>query len=277
MKKTNAIGRIEETMVRLEEAFIPDEQVLAAFYCGSIAAGSYGEYSDIDLVLVVADEDQKDLFKKVPKVLQKAVGLKSAVNAGGEDVEWCCLVTEDYIGLDLPVFKKADLVSSPKFANIRILKDHHGLLRRFKKRSAALKSRINSKSFVNDMRQIKDDQLCLARQVRKGQLLEAISECTRDGEELFHWLVKLKGFKYQPPSLRDAEKILTKKELELLLETRVKNPVASEIRACMQGLWKLTLHVIDEYEKRIGRKFPPGHDDNRFLGLVNDVYEGRRF
>ncbi|KPL17261.1 MAG: hypothetical protein AMJ92_11900 [candidate division Zixibacteria bacterium SM23_81] len=277
MKKSAAIKKIEETMAKLEETFVKDEKVLGAFYCGTSGTGSYGEYSDIDLVLVVADEDQKDFFKKVPNVLQRTVGLKSAVNAAGEDVEWCCLVTDDYFGLDLPIFKKADLVCSPKFANIRILKDHHDLLRRFKKRSVALKSRIETKNFVNDMRQIKDDQLCLARQVRKGQLLEAMSECTRDGEELFHWLVKLKGIKYQPPSLRDAEKILTQKELEMLLETRVKNPVDSEIRAGMQGLWKLTLHVIDEYEKRTGRKFPAGRDDNRFLGLVNDVYKGRRF
>jgi predicted nucleotidyltransferase len=276
MRKSETIKKIEETMAKLEETFVKDEKILGAFYCGTSGTSSYGEYSDIDLVLVVADEDQKDFFKKVPKVLGETVGLKSAVNAAGEDVEWCCLVTDDYIGLDLPIFKKANLVSSPKFANIRILKDHHGLLR-FKKRSAALKSRIDTKSFVNDIRQIKDDQLCLARQVRKGQLLEAISECTRDGEELFHWLVKLKGVQYQPPSLRDAEKILTEKELEMLLETRVKNPVDSEIRACMKGLWKLMLHVIDEYEKRTGRKFPTSHDDNHFLELVNDVYEGRRF
>jgi hypothetical protein len=277
MKKSVAIRKIEETMAKLEEIFVNDQKVLGAFYCGTSGTGFYGEYSDIDLVLVVADEDQEDFFKKVPKILQEAVGLKSAVNAAGEDDEWCCLVTDDYIGLDLPVFKRADLVPSQKFANIRILKDHHGLLRRFKKKSAALKPRIDAKKFVNDLLQLKDDQLCLARQVRKGQLAEAMSECTRDGEELFHWLVKLKGVKYQPPSLRDAEKILTEKELEMLLETRVKNPVDAEIRASMKGLWKLTLHVIDEYERRTGRKFPPSHVDKEYVKLVNDVYEGRRF
>ena len=277
MKKSAAIRKIEDTMAKLEEIFVNDQKVLGAFYCGTSGTSSYGEYSDIDLVLVVADEDQKDFFKRAPKVLQETAGLRSAVNAAGEDVEWCCLVTDDYIGLDLPVFKQADLVPSQKFAHIRILKDHHGLLRRFKKNSAALKPRIDAKKFVNDMRQIRDDQLCLARQVRKGQLLEAMSECTRDGEELFHWLVKLKGVKYQPPSLRDADKILTREELDMLLETRVKNPVDAEIRASMKGLWKLTLHVIDAYEKRTGRKFPPGYDDNQFLDLVDDVYAGRRF
>jgi hypothetical protein len=277
MKKSAAIQKLEETMAKLEEIFVNDQKVLGAFYCGTSGTGSYGEYSDIDLILVVADEDQKDFFDKVPRVLQEVVGLKSAVNAAGEDVEWCCLVTDDYIGLDLPVFKKADLIPSPKFAHIKILKDHHGLLRRFKKNSAALKPHIDTKKFVNDLLQLKDDQLYLARQVRKGQLVEAMNECTRDGEELFHWLVKLKGVKYQPPSLRDAEKILTEKELEMLLETRVKNPVDSEIRASMKGLWKLTLHVIDEYEKRTGRKFPPNHDNKEYLDLIMDVYKGRKF
>jgi len=261
----------------LEETFLNNQKVQGAFYCGTSGTRSWGEYSDIDLVLVVADEDQKGFFKKVPKILRKTVGLKSAVNAAGEDSEWCCLITEDYIGLDLPVLKKADLIPSQKFAHIRILKDHRGLLRRFKKRSADLKPLIDAEKFINDMRQIKDDQLCLARQVRKGQLLEAMSECTRDGEELFHWLAKLKGVKYQPPSLRDAEKILTKKELELLLETRVKNPVDEEIRVSMKALWKLTLHTIELYERKTGREFPTSYDDGRFLDVVDDVYERRRF
>jgi len=263
-------------MAILEEVFIKHQRVLGAFYCGSVGTGTYDHYSDIDLALVVADEDQKSFFRKVPKILQQSVGLKSAVNEAGQDAEWCCLITDEYIGLDLPVFKKSDLIPSHKFADIKILKDHHGLLRRFQRRCAAARCRIDPKKFLNDMQDIMDDQLYLARAVMKGRLVEAMSECTRVGEELFHWLVKVKGIKYQPPSLRDADKILTKQELSILLKTRPKGPARSDIRAAAKALWRFTLHVVKEYEYVTGKKFPPSYNHREFLDLVNDIYEGRR-
>lgn len=276
MKTSAATEKIADAMKKLEQVFIPDQKVLGAFYCGSVGSGCYDQYSDIDLVLVVADEDQKTFFRKVPKILQHSVGLKSAVNEAGEDAEWCCLITDDYIGLDLPVLKASDLIPSHKFADIKILKDHRGLLRRFQRRCAAASCGIDSKKFLNDIQDIMDDQLYLARAVMKGRLVEAMSECTRVGEELFHWLVMVKGIKYQPPSLRDADKILTKKELSMLLKTRPKSPTRSDIRASAKALWTFTLCVIKEYQKATGKKFPPSYDRKEFLNLVNDIYEERR-
>jgi len=276
MKKAAAIRKIQESLAKLEETFVNDKRILAAFTCGSIATATYDQYSDIDLVLLVENDDQKAYFQKVPEILRRSVGLKSAVNEAGEDREWCCLITEDYIGLDLPVFTRADLVPSPKFAEIKILKDHYGLLRRFKKKCRIMRPRFNTKRFVNDMQDIKNDQLYMARAVRKGRLLEAMGECTRVGEELFGWLAAIKGIAYQPPSLRDAEKILTEKELFMLLRTRAKSPRATDIRTAMQALWELTLHVIEEHERKTGKAFPKSYDDVEYARLVDDVYAGRR-
>lgn len=276
MSRPETIRRIEMIMAKLENSLIPDDRILAAFYCGSIGANSYDELSDIDLVLVVAAKDQRAYFQKVPQILRRIVELKSAVNEAGEDREWCCLITQDYIGLDLPVFTPADLVPSPKFARIKILKDRHGLLLRFRKKCRTMRSCIHTKKFVNDLQDIKNDQLYAARAVRKGRLLEAMGECTRVGEELFHWLATIKGVAYQPPSLRDAEKILTKKELSMLLGTRANSPRSIDIRAAMSALWELTLHVIKEYERKTGQKFLKSYDDVEYLRLVDDVYAGRR-
>jgi hypothetical protein len=277
MKKATAKRNIEEVCEKLEEIFLRDNRVLGAFYCGSLAKGTHTAYSDIDLVLLVREKDKKTLFRRVPRMIHKAIGLKSAVNEGGQSREWCCLVTDDYIGLDLPVFTRRDLVPDPKFADIKILKDYRNLLREFRRRSNALRPRIDTSRLFHDLQDIKDDQLYVARMVKKGQLLEAMGECTKIGEELFHWLVVLKGVKYHPPSLRDVTKILTGKELYLFLRTRPKSPTASDIRDAMRAVWEFTLHVIEKCKRKTGKQMPTSYDDDEFLGLVNDVYLGRKY
>jgi predicted nucleotidyltransferase len=277
MRKSTALRHIEEASAVLEELFLADEKVLGAFYCGSLADGTHTAYSDIDLVLLVREKDQKAYFRRVPRMLKRTVGLKSAVNEGGQGKEWCCLVTDHYIGLDLPVFTRGDLVPHPKFARIRILKDHRNLLREFRRRSAALRPRVDGARFAQDMQDIKDDQLYVARMVKKGQLLEATGECTRIGEELFHWLANIKGVKYHPPTLRDVTRILTGRELYLFLRTRPKSPTVSDIRDAMKAVWEFTVHVIDKYRRKTGKQVLSSYDEVEFLDLVNEVYLGRRF
>jgi hypothetical protein len=268
--------QIQLVLEQLEDALVNRPEVLAAFYCGSVATGTYDPYSDIDLILIVSPQNRKAFFNRVPSILRRSVGLKSAVNNEAGDTEWCCLVTDQFIGLDVPVLAFADLAESHKFDTIRIIKDSRGRLARFRRRCQLKPVRLDRKKFLHSLEDIRNSQLYVARHVKQGRLLEAMSESTRLGEQLFDWLMKLKGIKYQPPTLRDAEKNLTLSERKLLLKTRPTRPTAAAVRNSMKAGWALTSHVIRLAEDMTGRKLPVSYDEAEFLDYVRAVYAGRK-
>jgi predicted nucleotidyltransferase len=277
MERKRARENIQEVMKKLEGAFLGDPRVLGAFYCGTSATGKFDHYSDIDLVLIVDEAEQVRFFLEAPKILKEALGLKSAVNESGSDKEWCCLVTDDYIGLDLPILTRADLQPSAKFAQIKILKDRDNFLADFKRKSATPEEPISAKKFINIIEDIKNAQLYFARHAKRGWRAKVSSDCIRLGEELYRWLVRLKKAEPGLWDLRDAEKVLDERELNLLYRTRPASAGIDDIRTAMQALWELTMHVIRKYEEYTGVIFPRSYDEREFLSLVEDVYDEKRF
>jgi hypothetical protein len=277
MERKRAREKIQEVMRKLEGAFLGDPRVLCAFYCGTSATGQFDHYSDIDMVLIVDDSEQVRFFLEAPKILKETVGLKSAVNESAGDTEWCCLVTDDYVGLDLPILKKSDLMPSAKFSQIKILKDSDNFLAEFKKQSAGIDHSFDAKKFINIIEDIKNAQLYFARHARRGWRTKVSSDCIRLGEELYRWLARLKEVNSELWDLRDAEKILDAHELALLLRTRPASSGIDDIRSSMRALWELTMHVIKKYEEYTGVMFPRSYDEREFLNLVDDVYDEKRF
>jgi len=277
MNKIGHKKRFEETLHKLEELFLADKGVIGAFYCGSIADGTYDEYSDIDLILIVRENDQSAVFKQMPKILSESIGLKSAVDNEGKGEEWCCLVTDDYIGLDLPVWTKADLMPSRKFSKIRILKDYRQMLAVFKQKSGRIQIKFNDKEFNNIIEDIVNAQLYTARHLMRGWRTKAACDIHHIGDELYHWLISIKCDEYHPPDLRDAEKLLTPKEMILLSDSRPKNSNTEEIRRAMGTLSEFTCYVVKTYERKFGRISNISSENKSFNEYVESVFRGDKF
>lgn len=248
------IEKIRAVMHILEKEFLKDARIRGAFYCGSSGTGLRDEYSDIDLVLVTEEKERRKVFHDVPKVLERAVGLRSKVDNDGKGEEWCCLVTDDLIGVDIPVMTKEMLTPSYRFAHIKVLKDNRGTIKKFKKKSAQMPIRIDRKQFENNMRDLLNAQLYLARHVQRGWLAKASRDTAAYGEMLYNYLLLIKGSKFHAPDLRDAEISLAKKEFRMLMATRSFSANREEIGKAMAAVWRLTAYVAELYEKKTGRR-----------------------
>lgn len=242
--------------------------VIGLFYSGSIASGKANKFSDIDIYLVV----DKNNFERILKKSEELASTFGKIKVCHKDENGIgVFIGDDFLKVEIAIIKKGDLKPKYKFKNIKIIKDTNNYLKNLKKKSQKFRIEVSKKEAEKLFFECRDSQIYTARHVARGWKLSAMGEANYHGEQLFYLLAKLKGrFQF---GFRDVENFLTKKELEMLKETRCHSTAKKEIQRAMKANWKFMKYIEKYYESVTGNKLRLRSNDSELLKIVEVTYK----
>ncbi len=126
------IGRdnVERYKEIVEQFIFNNEQILAAYYGGSIARNDSDSYSDMDLRLVVNEQTNKNkLLCEFIKLFNNKLFIEDKTN------NFSVFHLDDLFKIDVFVFYKDELTPNIWLNNINIIKDKNNLLSQIKNQS----------------------------------------------------------------------------------------------------------------------------------------------
>jgi hypothetical protein len=265
-----SLARLVTMMQKLEREILPKEEVLAAFYGGSIGGGIPDEYSDIDFYIVVEDGNFSSTFDSVPDMMRELGKIYFIIDRSHSN-EWAFFFEKDFFEIDFGVRKVSELKPELKYREIIITKDNEGLLAGLQKRSREMEFKIVPKHFKAWFEEIRHGQIYTARHCARGWVQSAYGEAIYEGEQLFYLLAKLRGIPNQH-GFRNAENFLTQKEMNMLLATRPGDSTIEDIRKAIKANWELLKYVEREFEKKTSENLDIKCYDAELLKVADEIY-----
>ncbi|MFH1307384.1 MAG: nucleotidyltransferase domain-containing protein [archaeon] len=262
--KVDYTKKLEEFIKKLKE--IPE--ILAVFYTGSTARKSWDKYSDIDIDVVVRDKNYEKIVNKLPKILSMWGEIRLTNYYKGCDENYA-FIDKEYTKVEIDPIKISNLKSDLKFKDITIEFDKEGTLKKVHKKSQKLKrSKINIKEFNHILLDTRSNFLYIARHYARGQKFSGVEEITRIRWDLFFLLSKLKGLEgYE--LIRDAEKLLSKREWILWMDSHCKNYEKNELIRAIKSNWNFMKYIEREYERLTKTKLRLKCNDDEILEVIN--------
>jgi hypothetical protein len=241
-KKVDYSKKLEEFTKKLKK--VPE--IINIIYAGSTKTKTWDQYSDIDVDIVVKDKDYNKIVKKLPKLLAMWGPVNFCANYGkGVDETWA-YIGKDYIKVELDPIKKSEL----------------------KKRIKKEKIKLDKKEFINFFLNARDSLIYAARHYARGQKLSGASELGVLAGQIFQKLATLKGLK-DYDLLRQAEKVLTKKEWNFLKITSCKSLKKREFKRALKANWQYMKYLERLIEKNSGKKLNLKCNDKEILKIID--------
>ncbi len=242
-KRVDYSKKLKEFTEKLKK--IPE--IIGVYYTGSTAKKTWDEYSDIDVDIVVKDKDYKKIVKKLPKLLAMWGPIKFYNNYPGDD-EVYAYIGKDYLKVEIDPIKKSYEKQAKKKPKIK----------------------LDKKEFVNFFLNIRDAFLYAARHYARGQKLSGASEIGNIGGQLFQKLAAIKGFPgYE--FIRQAEKVLLKKEWNFLKISSCKSLKKREFKRAIKANWQYMKYLERLFEKNSGKKLNLKCNDKEILNLIDKI------
>ena len=264
--------RFEEKLKEITEKLKKIPEIIGIFYTGSTATKTWTKYSDLDINILVEDKDYNKIVKKLPKILSGFGNMKLCNHYKGID-ETYAFFDEDYFKVDLHPIKESE-VHSYKDEKKRIVFDKKRIITdESKKQTKNIKA--DEKEFKHLLLDTRSNFIYIARHYAKWQKLSATSEFGGIGGDLFHLLAQLKGFQdYE--LFRNAEKILTKEEWNIIKNAKCDGLSKLEVKSAIRRYLAYMKYIERLYEKRTGKKLALKCNDKEILGIINKTLDEAR-
>jgi predicted nucleotidyltransferase len=262
----------EELLDRFIEKIKEHKEVIGVAFPGSTGTRTLHKYSDIDIDLIVKDKDYNKLIKKIPTLFNIFGKVKFIARYEGY-LQFYAYIGDDYLKVEIEPIKWSSLNPYYELANIKLIYDKDGRLTRTLKKSKKIKLAFpEHNEVINFFLFMRDWQHYTARHFIRGRKFSAMSELNNIGSQLFKFLAKIKKIKdYE--LMRDAEKILSNKEINLFLKAKCQSMDKKEIIRSSKANWKLMKYIEQEYEKKSKKKLNLPLDDNDFIKWLNRTYK----
>ena len=115
---------------KIESYILYDDDILGAFYGGSIARNDSDKFSDIDLrIIIKANQKKCKILKEFINLFDNILFVENQTN------EFAIVHLENLLKIDVLIFYKQELMPSIWFNNILIVKDKDFFLSDLKKKS----------------------------------------------------------------------------------------------------------------------------------------------
>jgi len=247
------------------------KEVIAVAFTGSTGTGKFHKYSDLDIDLIVKDKDYDKLIKKIP-LLFKVFGKVKFTAQYTPYLEFLAYIGEDLLKVEIEPIKWSWLNPYYELANLKIIYDRDGRFTKVHKKSKKIKLMLPKlKETVNFFLLMRDEQHYAARHFVRGKKYSAMSELNNITHSLFQFLAKIKRMKdYE--LIRNAEKILSKKEMKMFLQAKCKSFDKKEIIRSSKANWQLMKYIENVYEKKAKRKLKISCNDQELLNWLNKLY-----
>jgi len=251
-----------------ERAIQADAEVLGMFYFGSLGRGAATRFSDLDILLWVADDLPIPARDKLLQLLP-LFGETHWLETGESDVTG--FVGSEWTQVDIELERRESLVPSPRYAGARVMKDTDGVL-------ATMAAACEPERIVETIESATDvihgaisDLLFLARHNARGSIWSARGNITYQCTLTYELLGRLRGRRTY--GYRYVEELLTPDEQALLTAVWPCEPTREENRRAARALWIWIQYVQREAERTLGQPLGFILDEERLLAAIDRLYE----
>jgi hypothetical protein len=253
---------------QFEAAAQADPEVLGVIYTGSLGRGTCDRFSDLDIVVWVADAVAEQASASVRQIMGW-LGEVHFAYARGEAFA-TGFVGSDWRRVDLYLKRQAELKPDAEYAGARVLKDTDGFLARLVAESPAEAVSVTWEQARFALEDAIDSQIYLALHNARGAAWSAMGEVSYRCTELYTLLAALRGRRTY--GLRFVETLLSPEEQAQLTAAWPAAPTRDEVRRAGRALWDWTRHVWREAERLLGRSLELTVDEGGLLAAVDRIY-----
>jgi hypothetical protein len=245
-----------------------DPEVLGLIYTGSLGQGAFDRFSDLDIVVWVADAVLEQASARVRQIMGW-LGEVHFAYARGEAFA-TGFVGSDWRRVDLYLRRKAELKPDPEYDGARVVKDTGGFLARLVVESSAETVSVTWEQARAALEDAIDSQIYLALHNARGAAWSAMGEVSYRCTELYTLLAALRGRRSY--GFRSVETLLSPEEQARLTAAWPAAPTRDEIRRAGRALWDWTRLVWREAERLLGRSLRLAVDEAGLLAAVDRIY-----
>ncbi len=251
---------------RFEAAVRANDEVLAALYTGSLAAGTADEFSDLDVELVLSPE--VDDPRACVERLVCAFG-RPRFHYWREEL-LTAFAGSSWQRLDLRYVAARELAPNSRLAGARVWKDLGGGAGDAVIRSVAARPTATRDDARRELSFAIDTQIYAALHIARGALWSAQGELVHRAQSLYALLAQLRGV--QPFGFRGVESLLDADERKRLERAWPREPRRRELRRAARALWGWTGYVRSAAAARLGTDPGPEVDAADLLRAVERIH-----